>query len=1392
MLGFRVFTAFFLFLFSSINIRASWVDIDGEGLESICVFVSRKYVYPSWPVIRLDSKGSPHIVWIQHGDTYETRLATPHYLKWDGSEWVDADGQGQESIAVHAANTNIQYARFILDNADKPHIVFADHIEYMSETEEIYHLEWNGSSWINTFDVRAQANTLIFGFAIDSPDNGHLIFNTCYKSSPPGISYYKWDGISWVDISDRLSKFFEKVGAAYPNGWNIWLDSFGNPHILLEGIVKQWGKDEEFGIFYFKWNGSEWVDADGQGLESVYIPYSSSTLSLVVGPLEPPISVFFLDSSETPHVAWISYDMDIYYAKWNGSEWVDADGVGLDPLNVSFPSDNFGSISLSIDVWGNPHLLLDLRYEEIPEILYLKWNGSEWVDADGQGKESINNIPGTSKDSCSPFLILDEWGNPHIAWIEKVGYSDEHYYEIRYLQWKDDISPSSITDLEAMTGTNEGEVELSWTMPGDDGRKGNFIEGRYYIYYSTSEAEAEKSSLSEIKEERGFTWEEAGKKKEIIITGLEYGVTYYFRIWIGDEVGNISEGSNVAGSWAQYPAPTPPSAPTVFYGVGYSSTAIKWEWEASTSNKQGYRIRTDTGGIIAEVSAIAEEWIEWGLSINTSYFRYIEAYNGAGASRGVIGVGYTLPMAPTGTEITEVSSKTITVKWDGGGNPEWTEYEIQWSEYNTFLILKGSATQEGVYTYKITGLMPDTIYYIRVRAKNGNGEGTEFDRTVSTMTYAGVIAPVSRWFRGDAKSSTSIIWGWDDRAINEDGYRIKDTEGRILETFTANTTFWEETGLSVNTSYYRYIEVFNEAGSSETISEVVYTLAQVPEGLEALDISSNTIKVQWGENGNPSWTEYEIEWARDSGFEVISGSGTQKQNNRYEIKELSPGTTYYIRVRAKNGDGIATEFCTGIGVKTLCSGEDLPEPVAEFRAISLEGARIRLEWGVSVSPDAGWYNIYWDSGTGQIDYSSAIARVGHPVVEWTTGVLEEGKTYRFGIRVEDKEGNEEVNTDRVAQAKAMSGYSADVKAEIKIPKTGKRVSGNSLTIMAELIEGEISQCEKILFQYRAEAGTWQDIESSNINHPNPDTRYPYFIHWDVRDLSNGKYEIRAIAYDRNGNYDTGPSAITIVIDHYEPEVREDYEGGKHTKMEKIDTRRDNIIEAGYPGGEQGVRVEISSGSITQQEFTTSLILNPRTIPERPGRVVPLGDGTTLKIEIAGQDEVVLSRDATVVFMYEDRDNDGYLDYPSNNLGIPLKEEYLVIYHYNEERGRWEKMETEIDKEYNTATARTGRFSYFALFAALSDNYSNVKVYPNPFKESEGHTEIYFENLTINTNIKIFTVAGELVWEKKDIDTGTATWDTTNQSGRKVAEGVYICLIYNDVGDKRIEKIAVLR
>jgi hypothetical protein len=84
------------------------------------------------------------------------------------------------------------------------------------------------------------------------------------------------------------------------------------------------------------------------------------------------------------------------------------------------------------------------------------------------------------------------------------------------------------------------------------------------------------------------------------------------------------------------------------------------------------------------------------------------------------------------------------------------------------------------------------------------------------------------------------------------------------------------------------------------------------------------------------------------------------------------------------------------------------------------------------------------------------------------------------------------------------------------------------------------------------------------------------------------------------------------------------------------------------------------------------------------------------------------------------------------------------------------------------------------------------VYPNPWR-SDRHSgnPVTFDGLTIGTDIKIFTVSGHKVVELHT-DGPSVQWTLTNDSGGKVASGIYIYLITDSQGDKVRGKVAVIK
>jgi len=81
-----------------------------------------------------------------------------------------------------------------------------------------------------------------------------------------------------------------------------------------------------------------------------------------------------------------------------------------------------------------------------------------------------------------------------------------------------------------------------------------------------------------------------------------------------------------------------------------------------------------------------------------------------------------------------------------------------------------------------------------------------------------------------------------------------------------------------------------------------------------------------------------------------------------------------------------------------------------------------------------------------------------------------------------------------------------------------------------------------------------------------------------------------------------------------------------------------------------------------------------------------------------------------------------------------------------------------------------------LFYCVSVLAADLKVFPNPFKPASGHTKVTFDNLTPDSDIRIYSVTGKLVWEKLDITSTQVLWYADNSASQKLAAGVYIYVI----------------
>ena len=262
-------------------------------------------------------------------------------------------------------------------------------------------------------------------------------------SDSGNLYYLKYNGTAWVD-ADGVGQSNMMIGAG--ESAELRLDSADRAHVLWINYEAATLNND---VFYIRWNGSAWVDADGTGTGEINITNSTDTESN---------AVFALDSLGQAHVVFVkengSYS-DIFYLKWDGAAWVDADGTGTGESNVSNSSNISTDPDIEIDAMDNPHIVYSEANGIIApnEIYYIKWDSSAWVDISGSGLAGIN-ISNDTYNSVTPDLDIDAFGYSHVAWLSDINLPGAYNRDVYYLKY----NGSAWVDVD---GTGIGDIVVS-------------------------------------------------------------------------------------------------------------------------------------------------------------------------------------------------------------------------------------------------------------------------------------------------------------------------------------------------------------------------------------------------------------------------------------------------------------------------------------------------------------------------------------------------------------------------------------------------------------------------------------------------------------------------------------------------------------------------------------------------------------------------------------------------------------------------------------------------------------------------------------------------------------------------------------------------------------------
>jgi uncharacterized protein (TIGR02145 family) len=322
-----------------------------------------------------------------------------------------------------------------------------------------------------------------------------------------------------------------------------------------------------------------------------------------------------------------------------------------------------------------------------------------------------------------------------------------------------------------------------------------------------------------------------------------------------------------------------------------------------------------------------------GEGVNSAY-AYNLYYSNAYVQRGYSPISYyysirclndngTVTTLPTVTT-TPCNNITATSVVSGGnitssGNASVTSRGVCWSTspnptVSGSHISNGSGT--GSFTSNITGLTPNTIYYVRAYATNSAGTAYGEQRTFTTLSTPMVttnvvsnIAVSSANCGGNVTSSggsnvtaRGVCWSTSQNPTVSGSHT---TDGSGTGSFTSSIT-----GLSANTTYYVRAYATNSAGTAYGEQRNFTTLLTTPT------VTTNTVSnitattAICGGNvtssGGASVTARGVCWSTSQN-PTVNGShtndGTGTGNFISSITGLAANTTYYVRAYATNSAG---------------------------------------------------------------------------------------------------------------------------------------------------------------------------------------------------------------------------------------------------------------------------------------------------------------------------------------------------------------------------------------------------------------------------------------------------------------------------------------------------------
>ena len=720
-------------------------------------------------------------------------------------------------------------------------------------------------------------------------------------------------------------------------------------------------------------------------------------------------------------------------------------------------------------------------------------------------------------------------------------------------------TPDAPTGLELESGASK--LIARWSAPSNDG--GNDVTD-YDIHYRVESSGANWTDWQEST---------VSTATATTITGLTNGTKYEVRVravnsagdglWTGSVINTTGKPSPPSFTLSAVRRPLPPGGydrggllsltlTAAANGSAVTDYDVRYR-ESGTSTWFTYRDRSlDSGKLTDSEASGTADPIDFGtftspsgavavtresIGTNAGVYKFSKAVDQlwVRASGTITGGGTVVArwhtskptaanLATAGTQVFSAATESDNTFWQDGWVVDLPANAYVWLHTNATETLTkrrvsfdftGNSTSGSMV---LSGLRNGTTYELQARAKNARGWGSwgSASGTTGTPMRPGVDTPTAK------HQSLAVTWA---RPASDNQSAVTDYDVRYRAGSSGEWTSWTHngttrsttiTGLTNNTEYEVQVRAINGRGNGFWSASVKATPApQVPAApaAPALTSSGTTMTATWSAplaNG-ADITDYNIQYRPDtSGADWIDWqASTTSTATTATITNLTSGTTYEVRVRARNSVGggpWSTASTHTLGrpsapmPPTLKTGDE--QLTATWTAASDNGSTI-TDYHIQYRPDT--------SGADWIDWQAST--ISTATTATITG-LANGTTYQVQVSAQNARGIGPWSTavSIMVGLPAAPGTPTVVAGDEQLTVSWAAAADNGSTIFDYDVRYCSANCE-------SGDAYWQ--EHSPLRH------WPH-THATLYELTNGTtYKVRLRAVNQHGSGLWSPTVTAV-------------------------------------------------------------------------------------------------------------------------------------------------------------------------------------------------------------------------------------------------------------------------